>query len=107
MAAKMVMMLLLGVASAGYQGGGDQTYDTEDEHLSHGGPGGNGHAVGEAKDTDDEQAGSRGGHSVPSASYQGGGDQTYETDDEHLGHGGPGGSGPAVGGFTSGKARRP
>jgi hypothetical protein len=42
MAATMVMMLFLGVASAAYQGGGDQTYHTEDEHLSHGGPGGNG-----------------------------------------------------------------
>jgi hypothetical protein len=42
MAAVMMKMMLLGVASAAYQGGGDATYDTEDEHLGHGGPGGNG-----------------------------------------------------------------
>merc|ERR1719161_1341304 len=33
--AKMMVMLLFGAASA-YQGGGDQAYNTEDEHLSHG-----------------------------------------------------------------------
>ena len=44
---------------------------------------------------------------VASGAYQGGGDQTYNTEDEHLGHGGPGGNGPAVVDFTSGRARRP
>ena len=46
MAAVVMKMMLLGVASAAYQGGGDATYKTEDEHPGHGGPGGNGPAMG-------------------------------------------------------------
>merc|ERR1719258_424792 len=78
--------MLLGVASAAYQGGGDATYNTEDEHLGHGGPGGNGAAGDDESATGTSPAPSN-RWPTASASYQGGGEQTYHTDDEHLGHG--------------------
>jgi len=81
--AKMMVMLLFGAASA-YQGGGDQAYNTEDEHLSHGGPGGSGGADDSVTGTSPEPSNR---WPTASASYQGGGEQTYHTDDEHLGHG--------------------
>ena len=92
--AKMMIMLLFGAASA-YQGGGDQAYNTEDEHLSHGGPGGSGPADESVTGTSPEPSNR---WPTASASYQGGGEQTYHTDDEHLGHGAAVGYGPAVGG---------
>jgi hypothetical protein len=92
MAAMMMKMMLLGVASAAYQGGGDATYNTEDEHLGHGGPGGNGAAVDDESATGTSPAPSN-RWPTASASHQGGGVQTYHTADEHLGHGAPVGYG--------------
>jgi len=88
MAKMMMIMFLFGTASAAYQGGGDQTYDTDDEHLGHGGPGGSSHAEVEVAPEDRDYA-----PGTASSSHQGGGVQTYHTEDEHLGHGGPGGNG--------------
>jgi len=88
MAKMMMIMFLFGTASAAYQGGGDQTYDTDDEHLGHGGPGGSSHAEVEVPQQDNDYA-----PGTASSSHQGGGVQTYHTEDEHLGHGGPGGNG--------------